>query len=165
MLRWVVRRLLRRWRHELSCGERLVAFSLASFADRDNRARPGTPAAAQRAGLSRSRFLEARDRLVCRGLVVVADAASGRGRASTLALPFAEAGPWWDGEINAELFEALLGHSATRGAARLLLATMAAVASEEGIVEGITTERICSAAGVADRTYRRHGRPCWHRAT
>ena len=29
-------------REDLSCGERLVAFSLASFADRDNRARPGT---------------------------------------------------------------------------------------------------------------------------
>ena len=58
-------------REDLSCGERLVAFSLASFADRENRARPGTPAAAARAGLARSRFLEARDRLVRRGLVVV----------------------------------------------------------------------------------------------
>ena len=142
-------------RQDLSCGERLVAFSLASFADRDNRTRPGTPAAAARAGLARSRFLEARDRLVCRGLVVVADAASGRGRASTLALPFAETGPWWDGEINAELFEAVLSYSATRGAARLLLATMAALANEEGVTEGITSARLCAAAGVADRTYRR----------
>ncbi len=142
-------------REDLSGGERLVAFSLASFADRDNRARPGTPAAAARAGLARSRFLEARDRLVCRGLVVVADAASGRGRASTLALPFAETGPWWEGEINAELFEAVLSYSATRGAARLLLATMAALANEEGVVEGITSGRLCAAAGVADRTYRR----------
>ena len=142
-------------REDLSCGERLVAFSLASFADRDNRARPGTPAAAARAGLARSRFLEARDRLVCRGLVVVADAASGRGRASTLALPFAETGPWWEGEINAELFEAVLSYSATRGAARLLLATMAALANEEGVVEGVMTERLCAGAGMADRTYRR----------
>ena len=84
-------------REDLSCGERLVAFSLASFADRENRARPGTPAAAGRAGLARSRFLEARDRLVRRGLVVVEDAATGRGRASTLALSFAAAGPWWEG--------------------------------------------------------------------
>ena len=142
-------------REDLSCGERLVAFSLASFADRDNRARPGTPAAAARAGLARSRFLEARDRLVCRGLVVVADAASGRGRASTLALPFAETGPWWEGEINAELFEGVLSYSATRGAARLLLATMAALANEEGVVEGVMTERLCAGAGMADRTYRR----------
>ena len=44
-------------RDDLTCGERLVAFSLASFADRENRARPGTPAAAARAGLSRSRYM------------------------------------------------------------------------------------------------------------
>ncbi len=37
-------------RDDLSSGERLVAFSLASFADRENRARPGTPTAAARAG-------------------------------------------------------------------------------------------------------------------
>jgi hypothetical protein len=142
-------------REELSCGERLVAFSLASFADRKNRARPGTPAAAGRAGLARSRFLEARDRLVRRGLVVVEEAASGRGRASTLWLPFAETGPWSDGEINAELFETVLGYSHSRGPARLLLAVMAALADKQGVVEGVTTERLCAAAGVADRTYRR----------
>jgi len=79
-------------REDLSCGERLVAFSLASFADRENRARPGTPAVAGRAGLARSRFLEARDGLDRRGLVVLEDAARGRGRASTVALAFAETG-------------------------------------------------------------------------
>ena len=89
-------------REDLSCGERLVAFSLASFADRENRARPGTPAAAARAGLARSRFLEARDRLVRRGLLVVEQAATGRGRASTLMLRFAETGPWSDGEIKTQ---------------------------------------------------------------
>jgi DnaA N-terminal domain len=145
-------------RDDLSCGERLVAFSLASFADRENRARPGTPAAAARAGLARSGFLEARDRLVGRGLVVVEDAASGRGRASTLVLPFAQAGPWWEGEINAELFEAVLGYSRAQGPARLLVATMAALAGEHGLIEGLTTERLCAAAGISDRTYRRvHG--------
>ena len=51
---------------DLATGVRLVAFSLASFADRENRARPGTPAAAERAGLKRSWFLEARDTLVRR---------------------------------------------------------------------------------------------------
>jgi hypothetical protein len=140
---------------DVFCGERLVAFSLASFADRENRARPGTPTAAGRAGLARSRFLEARDRLVRRGLVIVEDAASGRGRASTVALPFAQMGPWWEAEINAELFEAALGYSRTRGPARLLLAVMAAMADDQGVVEGVTTERLCAAAGVADRTYRR----------
>ncbi len=142
-------------REDLSCGERLVAFSLASFADRENRARPGTPAAAGRAGLARSRFLEARDRLVRRGLVVVEDPARGRGRASTVALPFAKTGPWWEGEINAELFEAVLGYSPTRGPARLLLAVMAALADEASVVEGVRTGQLCAAAGVADRTYRR----------
>jgi hypothetical protein len=48
-------------REDLSCGERLVAFSLASFADRGNRARPGTP-------LSRSIGCgSARDVGVCEG--------------------------------------------------------------------------------------------------
>ena len=142
-------------RHELSAGERLVAFSLASFADRDGRARPGTPAAAGRAGLKRSWFLEARELLERRGLVVVEQAGTGRGRASTLCLPFAEAGPWWEGEINAELFEAVLGYSRAQGAARLLLAAAAALADEQRVLEGVTTRQLCTAAGLSDTTYRR----------
>ncbi len=142
-------------RHELSAGERLVAFSLASFADRDGRARPGTPAAAGRAGLKRSWFLEARELLERRGLVVVEQAGTGRGRASTLCLAFAEAGPWWEGEINAELFEAVLGYSRAQGAARLLLAAAAALADEQRVLEGVTTRQLCTAAGLSDTTYRR----------
>jgi hypothetical protein len=138
---------------DLSSGERLVAFSLASFADRDSRARPGTPAAAERAGLKPSWFLEARDMLVRRGLVVVEQAATGRGRASTLWLVFAETGPWWDGEIN--LVEAVLSYSRSQGTARLLLARMAALADEQRVLEGVRTERLCAAAGVTDRTYSR----------
>ena len=141
--------------HDLSCGERLVAFSLASFADRDSRARPGTPAAAGRAGLKRSWFLEARDMLVRRELVVVEQAATGRGRASTLWLVFAETGPWWEGEVNAELLEIILSYSRSHGTARLLLAATAALADEQRLVEGVRTERLCAAAGVTDRTYRR----------
>ena len=140
---------------DLSSGERLVAFSLASFADRDSRARPGTPAAAERAGLKPSWFLQARNMLVRRGLVVVEQAATGRGRASTLWLPFAETGPWWEGEVNAELLEAVLSYSRSQGTARLLLAAMAALADEQRVLEGVTTERLCAAAGVTDRTYRR----------
>jgi hypothetical protein len=132
-----------------------VTFSLASFADRVNCARAGTPAAAGRAGLGKSRFLEARDGLVHRGLLVVKRAASGRGRASTLALRFADAGPWWEGDINAELFEAVLGYSRAQGSARLLVAAMAALADERGLIEGLTTEQLCAAAGIVDRTYRR----------
>ena len=142
-------------RDELSLGERLVAFSLASFADRDGRMRPGTPAAAGRAGLKRSWFLEARDALERRGLIVVEDAATGRGRATTLRLPFAQTGPWWEGEINAELFEAVLSYSRAQGAARLLLAAVAALADERRVVDGVTTRRLCAAAGLSDTTYRR----------
>ncbi len=142
-------------RDDLSTGERLVAFSLASFADRDSRARPGTAPAAWRAGLEKSWFLEARDALERQGLVVVEQTAAGRGRASTLALPFAEQGPWWDGDINAELFEAVLNYSRSRGSARLLLAAAAALADELRTVQGVTTQRLRAAAGLTDRTYRR----------
>lgn len=142
-------------RDDLSVGERLVAFALASFADGDQLARPGTPAAAGRAGLSKSRFLEARHELVRRGLVVVERPATGRGRPCTLRLPFAGEGPWWDGEINAELFEAVLGHSRAQGSARLLVAAMAALADERRVVEDFTTAELCSAAGITQRTYGR----------
>ena len=142
-------------REDLAGGERLVAFSLASFAGRDGRAWPGASAAAARAGLSRSRYLHDRDRLVRRGLLVVEEVASGRGRASTVALSFAADGPWWEAEINAELFEAVLSRTRTRGPARLLLAAMAALADPDGVVRGVSSEELRAAAGVADRTYRR----------
>jgi hypothetical protein len=142
-------------RNDLAAGERLVAFSLASFAGRGARTLVGTPAAAGRAGLKRSWFLEARELLERRGLVVVEHAATGRGRASTLCLPFAETGPWWDGDINAELFETVLSYSRGKGAARLLLAAAAALADEQRVVEGVTTRQLCAAAGLSDTTYRR----------
>jgi hypothetical protein len=142
-------------RTDLASGERLVALSLASFAGRENRAWPGAPAASARAGLSRSRYQQARERLIARGLVVVDERATGRGRASTVTLVFADTGPWWDGEINVELFETVLAYSPARGPERLLLATLAAVADEKGAVRDLSTEQLCAAAGVADRTYRR----------
>ena len=95
-------------RTDLASGERLVALSLASFAGRENRAWPGAPAASARAGLSRSRYQQAREQLVARGLLAVDERATGRGRASTVTLVFADTGPWWDGDINVELFEAVL---------------------------------------------------------
>jgi DnaA N-terminal domain len=139
-------------RDDLSTGERLAASSLASFADREQRAWPGTPVAAARAGLSHSGFLAARERLVSRGLVAVEE--QGRSRASTLTLLFARSGPWWDSEINAELFEAVLGYSRTAGAARSLLAALAALAGSDGLVDGLSTATLCRAAGLADSTYR-----------
>ena len=142
-------------RDDLASGDRLAAFSLASFAGREHRAWPGAAAAAQRAGLSRSRYLQARDRLVRRGLVLVEAEASGRGRSSTLLMAFAQTGPWWEGEINVALFEAVLGYSAATGVARLLLAAMAVLADEDGAARDFTTEQICVAAGIAAKSYQR----------
>ena len=120
-------------RTDLASGERLVALSLASFAGRENRAWPGAPAASARAGLSRSRYQQAREQLVARGLVAVDERATGRGRASTVTLVFADAGPWWDGEINVELFEAVL---TLQPGAR----TRAAAAGDDGALSRTRTE-------------------------
>ena len=142
-------------REDLSAGERLVAFSLASFADREQLAFAGTPAAAARAGLGKSRYLQARDRLVGRGLVNLEGQPGGRGRSRTVKLVFARSGPWWDGDINAQLLEAVLGYSRARGPARLLLAAMAAIADADGLIDGVCTEELRAAAGLADSSYRR----------
>jgi hypothetical protein len=140
---------------DVSAGERLAAFSLASYANREHRAWPGTGVAAARAGLSRSQYLAARDSLRKRSLIVVEDAGGGRGNSSTVRVLFAELGPWLEGQINAALFEAVLGRSRSKGAARLLLAALAALADDELAVADRTTDEIRSAAGMADRTYRR----------
>jgi len=140
---------------DMSCGERLAAFSLASFANREHRAWPGTRVAAARAGLSRSQYLAARDGLQKRGLVVVEELGGGRGHSPVVTLLFAQSGPWLEGEINAALLEAVLGYSRARGSARLLLATLAAVANEQLEVSGLATDEIRAAAGMADSTYRR----------
>ena len=140
---------------EATVGERLAALSLASFASRQQRAWPSTRVAAARAGLSRSQYLAARDGLARRGLVIVEAPGGGRGRAPVISLAFAEAGPWFDSDINAELVEAVLSHSRSRGAARVLLATLAAVADRELVVAGFSSDEIRRAASLADSTYRR----------
>lgn len=140
---------------DLSMGERLVALSLASFANREQRAWPGNSAAAARAGLGRSRYLEARERLVARGLIGIEATGCGRGQTTTLIVLFAQSGPWWDGDINARLLEQVLTHSQVRGPARLLLATLAALADDSGLVDELSTADLCRAAGLADSTYRR----------
>jgi hypothetical protein len=140
---------------DVFAGERLAAFSLASFANREHRAWPGTRVAAVRAGLSRSQYLAARDSLQKRGLVAVEDTGGGRGHSPVVAVMFAQAGPWFEGEINAPLFEAVLGYCRARGSARLLLATFAALADDQLNVSGLGTDEIRAAAGMADSTYRR----------
>ncbi len=80
---------------DLSGHERLVAFSLASFANQEGLAWPGAAVAAARAGLGRSAYLAARDRLVERGMLALGQPA-GRGQASAVRLVLAERGPWWD---------------------------------------------------------------------
>jgi hypothetical protein len=140
---------------DVSTGERLAAFSLASFANREHRAWPATRVAAVRAGLSRNQYLAARDGLQRRGLVVIEEAGGGRGHSPVVALQFAQTGPWFEGEINAPLFEAVLGYSRSKGSAGLLLAALAAVADDERKVSCVSTEEIRVAAGMADSTYRR----------
>ena len=98
---------------DLSAGERLVAWSLASYTNLGQRAWPGIAAATARAGLSRSRYLEFRDRLVRRGLLEIETPGLGRGHANTAKVLFAQSGPWHEGEVNGELLEAVLGHSPT----------------------------------------------------
>ncbi len=142
-------------RDDLSAGERLVALSLASFANREQLAWPGISAGAARAGLSRSRYLQAREQLTRRGLLAVEDRGCGRGHATAVRLLFAQSGPWCDAEINAQLLEAVLAHSRARGPARLLLAALAALADPAGVVEGLRTDELCRAAGLANSTYRR----------
>jgi hypothetical protein len=140
---------------DVSAGERLTAFSLASFANREHRAWPGIPVGAARAGLSRSQYLAACDGLRKRGLLAVQESGGGRGRSAVVAVLFAEAGPWFEGEINAALFEATLGYSRSKGSARLLLAALAAVADDRLEVAGIGTDEIRATAGMAECTYRR----------
>jgi hypothetical protein len=98
---------------------------------------------------------EAREQLVARGLLAIESAARGRGQATTLIALFAQSAPWWDGEINARLLEQALSHSPVRGPARLLLATLAALANESGVADELSTEDLCHAAGLANSTYRR----------
>jgi hypothetical protein len=140
---------------DASAGERLAAFSLASYANREHRAWPGTAIAGARAGLSRSQYLAARDLLQKRGLVVIEESGGGRGNSPLIALVFAQTGPWLEGQINAPLFEAVLGRSRAKGSAKLLLGALAALADDELAVADRTTEEIRSVTGMADSTYRR----------
>jgi hypothetical protein len=140
---------------EVSIGERLVGFSLASYADAEHQTFVGNPTAATRAGLSRSQYLAAREQLERRGLISVAVDGGGRGRSSTLTLDFATCGPWREERINPQLFGTVLSYTRARGPARVLLAALAALANDEREVLCLTTDEICSAAGLSDRTYRR----------
>jgi hypothetical protein len=70
--------------------ERLVALSLASYANSDQQAWPSTEVAAARVGLARSRYLAARGSLAERGLIRVEHAGAGRGKSSLVTLLFTE---------------------------------------------------------------------------
>jgi hypothetical protein len=139
----------------ISTPERLVAFSMASYANREHRAWPSAAAAAARAGMSRGRFLAARDGLVRAGMLVIEESRGGRGRSSTVLLAFAEARERLDADINAQLFEGALVSSRARGAARLLVAVMAALASDDGQLSGFSTGELATAAGLSNTSYRR----------
>jgi hypothetical protein len=136
---------------DVSIGERLVAFSLASYANRAHLAWPSARTAAARAALGRRQYLAARDRLIERGLITREDSGGG----AVIRLAFAEAGPSVEREVNAELFEAVLSRNRARGGARALLGALAALASVDGVVDDVSTEELCEASGLSDRTYRR----------
>lgn len=138
----------------VSIGERLVALSLASYAGRDQSAWPAARTAAARAGLSRRRYLVARDQLVQRGLLEIVPADDGGRSTPVISLSFA-AGQSVGRQINAELFEAVLAHSPARCSARVLHAGLAALADEDGVLGGLSTDEICDATGLSERTYRR----------
>jgi hypothetical protein len=70
-------------RDDLLTAERLVAFSLASYANSDQLAWPKTALGAARAGLPKSRYLEARAALARRGLIVIEALGRGRSRSDT----------------------------------------------------------------------------------
>jgi hypothetical protein len=140
---------------DMSPGERLAAFSLASFANPQHLAWPGTRIAATRAGLSRSQYLAARDRLARRGLLEVDSPAGGRGSSPVVRLRFAEYQHQASTQVNAELFETVLSYSRCRGSARLLLAVLAAMADGAGLVAGMKSDKLAAAAGIGDSTYRR----------
>jgi hypothetical protein len=140
---------------DVSVGERLAAYSLASYANGEHLAWPGTRLAAARAGLSKSQYLAAREALQRREVITVQETTGGRGRSSLVAVGFAQRGPWCDSEINAALFEAVLGYSRARGVARLLLATLAALADAHRRVSELSAEEVYATAGISDRSYRR----------
>jgi hypothetical protein len=77
---------------DVSVGERLVAYSLASYAGRDHLAWPAARTAAVRAGLSRRQYLAARAVLVERGLVIVEEVAGRPAGSTVVRLRFAEDG-------------------------------------------------------------------------
>ena len=82
---------------EVSTGERLVVFSLASYANSDQQAWPSDEVAAARSGLRRSRYLAARRSLAERGLIQIEQPGRGRGKSTLVTLLYAEHGSGHDG--------------------------------------------------------------------
>ncbi len=103
---------------DVSIGERLVAFSLASYADAEHQTFVGNPAAAARAGLSRSQYLAAREQLEARGFISVAAEGGGRGRSSTLDARLRGARSVAGGADQPSAVPSVLSYSRTRGPAR-----------------------------------------------
>ena len=141
-------------RTDLASGERLVALSLASFAGRENRAWPGAPAASARAGLSRSRYQQAREQMVARGLLAstsVPLAVAERARSLSCSLT-----PVRGGTVTST--SAVRGGPDIQPGPRTRAAAPCddgCLADKRGDVCDLSTEQLCVAAGIADRPYRR----------
>ena len=140
---------------DLSVGQRLTAFALACYANREHCAWPAARTAAVRAGLSRRQYLVARAELAERQLISMESVKARPPGSALVRLRFAESGPSIEREINAGLFGAVLTHSRSHGGARVLLAVLAALADGCGVVDGLSAEEICDAGGLSDSTYRR----------
>jgi hypothetical protein len=140
---------------DLSVGQRLTAFALASYANREHCAWPAARTAAVRAGLSRRQYLVARAKLAERQLISIESIEGRQPGSALLRLGFAESGPSIEREINAGLFGTVLTHSRSRGGARVLLAVLAALSDGCCVVDGLSAEEICDAGGLSDSTYRR----------
>jgi hypothetical protein len=140
---------------KLTTGEKLAALALASYANREHRAWPGNKLAALRAGLSASQYLNARAQLQHRGMIAIEPSGGGRGHATVVVLTCARTGPWAEREVNAERLEQVLSRSHMRGAARLLLAVLAAMSDDQGAVEELSTDDVRMLTGLSDSGYRR----------
>ena len=142
-------------REDLAGGERLVAFSLASFAGRDDRAWPGAPAAAARAGLSRSRYLHDRDRLVAAWLARRRGGGVGARAGEHCRAAVRGGGPVvGGGDQRGAVRGCPVAHAQARARAAAARGDGGA-RRPDGVVRGLSSEELCAAAGVADRTYRR----------
>ena len=134
-------------------------MSLASFANRDDARGPGIPAGSGAGRPRSSRYLEVARAARRRGLLEIempGRARTGDARSSSCSrspVRGTRARSTRTARSRAQL-------QPGPRAARLLLAALAALADETGVVDELSTDELCRAAGLANSTYRRARRRC-----